>query len=276
MIVDRRLWAARYAFESHRGWRAIFAGVSGSVHETARRELHAADAALLMLLPARRLEALLPEFRVSLTTVLDSNDPRTLTYLKELDSWKGRMGEHRDELRVMRETVNAIADLAHANLRSYRNWLLGIGGIVSLALAVVAIIHAFDPSFLAITVPRSPDADLGQVEAAGAVGGLLMALFALIRLRVYSGSFELPFWQAVIRIPAGAAAALVGVILVQGKLFSAFNPVNTEPKLLAYAVLFGASPEIVLRVLDNEVNKASDAARTKNDPLKNVAGTTSR
>lgn len=94
-----------------------------------------------------------------------------------------------------------------------------------------------------------------------------MALFALIRLTVYSGPVALPLWQAMDRIPAGAAAALVGCLLLQGQVVSVLIP-QARSGLLGYTVLF-AAPELVLRLLDNKVN-ATSAARPKNDPLKTV------
>lgn len=57
---------------------------------------------------------------------------------------------------------------------------------------------------------------MAQIESAGAAAGLLMAIFALIRLTVFSGPVALPLWQSLVRIPAGAAAALVGAMMLQG------------------------------------------------------------
>lgn len=271
-IVRERIDDARAATAQDRGWQRFRQWLSGSSLEIAWRSLHAADAALTMILPARSLEALVPEVQASLTTVLGEKDARTKAYLDALATFvqDKSLDEHRDDLSEMRESIDASSDVAHANIRSYRNWLFGISTVVIIVLAAVAIAHAFDSSFLGIGVPDSPDADLLQVEMAGAVGGLLMALFALIRLNVYSGPFNLPFWQALVRIPAGAAAALVGVALLQGQVLTVFKPAGDETTLLAYAVLFGAAPEIVLRFLDKQVNDASNAARTKNDPLKDV------
>jgi hypothetical protein len=119
-IVEEHIAGARAGAAGQVRWLVLRDWVSGSARETAFREIHAADAALLMLLPQASLEALLPEFRASLSTVLGSNDGRTAVYLAELDKWKdkkGQLDEHRDDLRVMRETVNASADVAHANRR---------------------------------------------------------------------------------------------------------------------------------------------------------------
>jgi hypothetical protein len=141
------------------------------------------------------------------------------------------------------------------------------------------VAHAVNPDVLYIcqatkgVCAGGPGADLGQIEAAGALGGLLMALFALIRLTVYSGPVALPLWQALVRVPAGAAAALVGAFLLQGEVLSSITP-QSRSGLLGYAVLFGAAPEVVLRFLDDKVNKVTAAARTENDPVTKVPAQT--
>src|SRR4029079_8668590 len=124
---------------------------------------------------------------------------------------------HRDHIRTIRAAVDNVADTAHSNVRNYRNWLLIVGTVLVAGLVVLAIAHATHPSFLFICQAtsssdascQSAGANVFELEAAGALGGLLTALFSLIRLRVYSGPYSLPLWQALIRLPAGAAGGLL-------------------------------------------------------------------
>ena len=271
LIVEDEVKCARETMKRPNLLARFGQWLTGSALESAWRSLHSADAALIMIAPKQAVAAAIPEIQASLNTVLGPNDGRTQDYVKMLPVIAKDIDANRDQLRIIRTTIDAASDVAHANLRSYRNWLLGLSAIVTCALAGVAVAHALDSSFIVVPVEsKGQAADLGQVEAAGGVGGLLTALFALIRLKVYSGPFALPFWQAVIRIPSGAAAALVGTVLLQANLLPAFQSPSTTSGLLAYAVLFGAAPEIVLRFLDTQINKVSDAARTKDDPLKDV------
>jgi hypothetical protein len=242
---------------------------SGSQVETAWRALHAAESALLMVASQDSVEARLPEMRASLTTTLGESDGRVPEYSKVLDESSGHVDANRNKLRVIKSAIDAASDAAHSNVRNYRNWLLIVALVVTAGLIGVAIAHAFDSDFIDIKVGQA-SADVAQLEAAGATGGLLMALFALIRLKVYSGPYALPLWQALIRVPSGAAAALVGTILLQGNLLSSLAAQTDMSALLGYATLFGAAPEILLRFLDKQVNSVSAAARTKNDPLKQV------
>jgi len=54
------------------------------------------------------------------------------------------------------------------------------------------------------------------------------------------------------------------------RVLTSFVP-QDRSGLLAYAFLFGAAPEILLRLLDNKVNAATAAARPRNDPLTTVS-----
>ncbi|MDX6671858.1 MAG: hypothetical protein QOI91_2221, partial [Solirubrobacteraceae bacterium] len=66
---------------------------------------------------------------------------------------------------------------------------------------------------------------------------------------------------------------LVGAFLLQGEVLSSITP-QSRSGLLGYAVLFGAAPEVVLRFLDDKVNKVTAAARTENDPVTKVPAQT--
>ncbi len=257
-------------------WKWLRRWASGSDVETAWGAIHRAEAALQMILDPETLKARLPDLRAALSSTL-AGDGRLDEYNRTLEQVETRgpadIGpEERERVRVVKSAIDATSDAAYSNIRNYRNWLLMISAIVTAGLIGLAIIHSRNSEFLYIPEAHSggtQSADVAQIAAAGALGGLLMALFALIRLTVYSGPVALPLWQALVRVPAGAAAGLVGAVLLQSQLFNAIVP-QTRTGLLGYAVLFGAAPEIVLRFLDNKVNAATAAARPKNDPLKGV------
>jgi hypothetical protein len=258
-------------------WAWLRQWSSGSDIETAWSALHQAEAALTVVLPPETTLARLPDLRANLNSAL-GGDPRLAEYLKTLDQIqpsdpKSLTDQDRQTIRAITDVATAISDAAHSNIRNYRNWLLIVSGVVSGALIAVAVAHAADSNFLLIKSARSASgagADVGEIEVAGAIGGLLMALFALIRLTIYSGPVALPLWQALVRIPAGAAAGLVGSLLLQGELVSAIVP-QGRSGLLGYAVLFGAAPELILRFLDEKVNEATAAARPK-DPAQPSTG----
>jgi hypothetical protein len=249
---------------------------SGSDIETAWGAIHRAEAALQMILPPEVIKARLPDLRAGLSSTL-GGDGRVDEYTRALQQLEtlapAEIGpEQRERIRAIKSAIDWTSDAAYSNIRNYRNWLLIVSVVVSAVLILVAVIHWRNSEFIYIPEAHSSGkygADVAQIEVAGALGGLLMALFALVRLTVYSGPVALPLWQALIRIPAGATAGLVGAILLQSQLLNSIVP-QSRSALLGYAVLFGAAPEILLRFLDNKVNAATAAARPTNDPLKSV------
>jgi len=258
------------------GWLRCWA--SGADVETAWQAVHSAESALVMVAPAESVRAQLPEIRASMAAALGASDSRVAEYTTELAACGRNLdAAHRQHVRVIKAAVNAASDAAHSNVRNYRNWLLIISFIFVAGLIGLAIAHSSNRNFLYICQAKAGapgcggehSGDVAEIEAAGAAGGLLMAVFALIRLKIYSGPYALPLWVALVRVPSGAAAALVGALLLQGQVFNSLTP-QTRSGLLAYAAFFGAAPEVVLRLIDKRVNEATAAARPKSDPLQPV------
>jgi len=257
-------------------WKWLRRWASGSDVETAWGAIHRAEAALQMILPAETIKARLSDLRAGLSSTL-AGDGRVDEYTKTLQQLEtlplADIGpEQRECIRAIKSAIDSTSDAAYSNIRNYRNWLLMISVVVSAGLLLVAVIHSRNSEFIYIPEAHSAGrygADIAQIEAAGAIGGLLMALFALVRLTVYSGPVALPLWQALVRVPAGATAGLVGAILLQAQLLNSIVP-QSRSALLGYAVLFGAAPEILLRFLDTKVNAATAAARPTNDPHNTV------
>jgi hypothetical protein len=249
-----------------RDWR------SGAQLEAAWRSFHGGSQTLLMLQSPVVLRARLPEIAAALRASLQADDSRLATYqqrLKALESASdAQVNDARTELRNMLGTANSTTDEAHAAVRAWRNVLVIVGTGLVLAMLLLEIVHAFDPSFLSLT----PDKPVGgetpepwEIELIGAFGGALAAVVALIRIQVSAGAYKLPVYQAAFRLPVGAAAGLAAAVLLQGTLFNAINP-QKAAALRAYALLFGFAQEALLGFLDRKANSLLGAARTRDDP----------
>lgn len=265
----RRLTAQPGTLEMARRWG------SGSDVEMAWRSLHAADAALLMIEDDAVVLARLPEIKASIEANLPPDDGRVDEYGKFLDGCgTDDLAASRSKIRTIKTAADSAQDAALGNLRTYRNWLWVVGTVLSAALVLVAWLHLLDNSFFKLCASATgangactSSVNLAEIEVAGALGGLVGAVFALNRLKAYGGPYSLPLWQALLRIPSGAAGALVGIFIMQSGVISnlAPQPANT---LVTYALVFGYAPDLLLRLLDQKVNSVSESARTKNDPLR--------
>jgi hypothetical protein len=87
----------------------------------------------------------------------------------------------------------------------------------------------------------------------GAVAGLLTTALAWRTLTHLPGPFAVSTAQAALKVPAGAAAALLGVVLVRSGILSGLSvgPSTAD----GYAVVFGLSQQALTQVVDNAAKK---------------------
>lgn len=249
---------------------------SGSAVETARMELHSASERLLMIQTVDDAQARLGDVDAALRNSLKADDPRlapAITRLATLGAGPpDAVDKARSEIRKYLQTADAADAAAHANVRSFRNLLVFIGGLITLATCATALVHALVPEFLDLSGPAPakgttrPDAvEVWQVALAGGIGGLVAALFSITRLAGFSGAYRLPTYQALIRIPSGALVGLVAAILLQGQFIDVLKP-QFGLSLLAYALVFGYAPEVLLRFVDQRAQTVLGQAQHKDDP----------
>jgi hypothetical protein len=248
---------------------------SGSAIETTWSELHRAGERLLLVQDASAVLQQIPDIDAALRSNLKADDPRltpAITNLAKLAKARHVTAAVREELRHYQEVANNASDEAHTNVRSLRNLLIVIGASVTMIVALLAGLHAVIPSFLDFSVatakpPVDPvDAvEAWEVVAVGAFGGAIAAVFTIARLGGYGGPYRLPVYQALIRVPAGAAVALAAVLLLQSKQIQALSPQNGL-SVLAVALLFGYSPDVFLRFMDQKAASLLSQAQGKDDP----------
>lgn len=281
-LVDRELARGRAATIRPGMFSRIWRWGSGSDMELAWRSLHAADQTLLLIQDDETVKARLPEIEAAVEANLPAGDARIDRYVAALT--KGPLT--RAQLRIIKQAADAASDASHDNVRNYRNWLLIAGSVLTVVLFALAVIHNLNPDFLKIcqapqvSTPAgtaaaksissqcsAQGANVFEMELAGVLGGIVAAVWALTRMTSFTGVLALPLWQALLRIPTGAATALLGVLVLQSGLLSALVP-QTEDKLVAYAAVFGYAPAYLLRMLDQKVNDVAESAATKNDPVR--------
>jgi hypothetical protein len=106
---------------------------------------------------------------------------------------------------------------------------------------------------------------IATLEVWGAIGGLVGVLVALRRIRGFGGPYGLPFAQTVLKVLAGAATALLGIVIVQSQVIPGLATAN-DKALAAYAALFGFAQESVTRFVDRQAGRLLGQARSTSDP----------
>jgi len=250
---------------------------SGAGLETAWSELHRAGERLLLILNPVAVKQRVSGLDAALRNNLKADDPRltpAIARLKEiaqlpLDQFDPAV---REELRSFQELANTTSDEAHANVRSLRNLLIVVGASLLFGLALLIGLHALGPGFLDLSGPspaagtKGPDAvEVWEVIAVGALGGGIAAVFTVAKLGGYAGPYRLPVYQALIRVPAGAAVSLAAVLLLQSGLIKGLTA-QSGLAILGVALVFGYAPDILLRMMDQKATSLLGQAQSKNNP----------
>lgn len=280
LLIRKGIWRAVDAASFRPDlWEAFKDWYSGAGIETAWSELHRAAERMLLVQSAGSVQDRIADIDVALRSNLKEDDPRLTPATNRL----GELGKAnsaelddgvREELRHYQQLANAAGDQAHANVRSQRNLLIAIGFCVSLGLALIAVLHALAPSFINLSGPtsatdasRAATIEVWEAESVGALGGLIAAVFTISRLGGFAGPYRLPVYQALIRVPAGAAVALAAVLLVQSDQIKALGA-QSGLGILAVALLFGYAPDVLLRFMDQKATSLLGQAQSKNNPAR--------
>jgi hypothetical protein len=102
--------------------------------------------------------------------------------------------------------------------------------------------------------------DIALVELLGIVGAGLAAAFALRNIRGTSTPYAVPVALAMLKIPAGALTAIIGLLFIEAGFAPGLSNLDSQPQILAYAILFGYAQQIITRLVDQQgqtlLNKA--------------------
>lgn len=71
----------------------------------------------------------------------------------------------------------------------------------------------------------------------------------------------------MLKIPAGALTALVGIVLMQSDIL--FLEAQEGTALAAYAIFFGIAQDVVTRLVDQKAREVTEAAEGSNDTRAN-------
>jgi hypothetical protein len=81
-------------------------------------------------------------------------------------------------------------------------------------------------------------------------------------LRGTSTPYRVPLALALLKLPAGALTAVVGLLLMRGGFVPGLSALDTSAQIIAWAVLFGYAQQLLTQLVDRQANGV----------LSNVAG----
>ncbi len=169
----------------------------------------------------------------------------------------------RTRLAFILRQLNRRSEVAEAKLRSFRNVLIGLQLALLLMIVGIAIAAIAEPRLWSLCGPapeggalvcpdgtKSPGPlDVSLVELMGGLGGLLSAIFFIAGLDNFPNPHGIQLVQGLLKVPAGAALALVVTLLVQRGTLEVVAP-QPGTRALPLAVLLGFAQQIVTTALD--------------------------
>ena len=96
--------------------------------------------------------------------------------------------------------------------------------------------------------------DVPLVEIVGLLAAALAAALALRDIRGTSTPYSLPVAVAVLKLPSGALTAVLGLLLMRGGFVPGLSALDTSAQIIAWAVVFGYSQQILTRLVDQQAN----------------------
>jgi hypothetical protein len=266
---------------------------TGEDVERAWSSLHAANQALVTIQDAATVRALVPDIHAAARAHLRAGDKRLIAF----EEWFKRQRHNdtdlslgdRQMLKLTRQAAESASDQANVNLRGFRNVLAVALLLLTLIVVALAFAALIRPGLFSLCAPEGQPAaappssdqagrcpsgenepsgkDVVQVEVLGAFGGAMAAVFTVSRMKGIGGPYSLPAIQALLKLPAGSATALLGVLLLQNGLVTGFLP-QRSGVISAYAVIFGYAQQVVTRLVDRQAGNVQGPARSRNDPAK--------
>jgi hypothetical protein len=266
--VQARLQLARAALERPKGLTARWDRWLGAPIDAAFVNLHAAKTLLVDLLPDPEIDAMAPTAARRLLTVLPVSDPRRsqLAWLLRSPRPEVRRAALRDALQIgYRES-----DRRYARIRSFRNVLMLSSVLLTALTIAIAALSAWRPGLLPLCFhPPSPTQadvlvcpsgvapepfplDATLVALLGAMGGAVSAVQAVRYVGHTSTPYAVPAALALLKVSTGAATAILGLLLLSAGFVPGLSQLETQPQILAYALVFGFAQQLFTRFVDQQ------------------------
>ncbi|MFF3503780.1 hypothetical protein [Streptomyces sp. NPDC003247] len=273
--IETHLNAARQAADRKKNpWSMI----SGSDIDRALANIHRAEAKILRLTPENELGELGPFVLANARQHLGDEDPRRVKLEELLQANGHRLSKEMRELAVTTLLAAQTAEeQERARARSFRNILMA-SVVATAVIAGMFILWGFlSPSSIASNICFTPDPVKPQVCPIGttetgqdmlivmAFGSAAAAFAAAVSLKGIQGTstpYSVPLLLVLLRIPVGALAALMGLVLIHGGFIPGLSNLDSGPQIIAWAIIFGILQESVTRLVD----------RQGKDVLNNVRG----
>lgn len=256
---------------------------SGAGIEAAYKNLHYAEAAMARLYTVDEVRFAVRDASRRAVAALADDNPTREAAVKLLHSTESSECPcSAQELSEIITVGHEAADRSRTRLHAFRNILL-IGTVLSTLLLVLFIILvAKNPSLVPLCFTQNPapadplpniacptrerrfltgpwdqssGGDLFIVAVMGLLGGSVSAAVFIRGLYANATPYNVAIPLALLKLPAGATVAVLGMILLAGDFVPGFSAIDKQVQILAYAILLGFSQQLFTQMLDQRAEK---------------------
>ncbi len=258
--------------------------------------LDAAEVDLLRRAPLTYLRGQLPSLDAHVRRHLPRDDPRRLR-VKQIaqDDRNGLLDERaRESLIGAVRAASSAAEREQRRVRSFCRIVWVATGVLFALALLVGLLGVFRPHYVSLCfqpqqlqelvcpTAQSPlaqngraldvdlvvrttvsRADVPLVEFVGMVAAAVTGAAALRHIRGTSTPFGVPVALTVLKLPTGALTAFLGLLLMRGGFVPGLTALDNTPQVIAWAVVFGASQQLVTGLVDRQAQNVLDSVGNK-------------
>jgi len=272
------------------------AGAENSLVESALGNLDAAEASQLRLLNHEVLKGHIPSIDAQVYRYLPKADPRRLR-VEEISQQTKQRPLTEAEREPLICAFHAAASQRHREMVRLGGFFVVLTratiGVALLALAILAFgtfwptalplcFHPEDKGIIACateetraTADGAPigmangdrddgieatasAADYLVVEIVGLLAAAVAGIATLRRMRGTSTPYRLPVALALLKLPAGAISAVVGLLLIRGGFVPGLTALDSSAQIAAWAIIFGYAQQLVTGLIDDRARGVLD------------------
>jgi hypothetical protein len=100
--------------------------------------------------------------------------------------------------------------------------------------------------------------DIPVVQIAGFLAAALAGAFAVRTIQGTSTPYSLPVAVALLKLPAGALTAVLGLLLMRGGFVPGLSALDSSAQIIAWAVVFGYSQQLLTQFVDRQAKTVLD------------------
>jgi hypothetical protein len=263
-------------------WTRFWASANGAAFERALSNVDGAEVDLLRLAPDDYVSGQLPSLHAHVNRYLAKDDPRRRRVADITLPGHELTAADRDTLVAAFHAANSNRRRELTRLRSFRNLIWG-GTVTLVVLAVlVAILGARHPNWMPLCFlpedkskfvcplnethvanPATADIDplikstatghdIVVIELVGLVAATLAGAIALRSMRGTSTPYAVPVALILIKLPAGALTAVLGLLFIRGGFVPGLTALDSAAQIIAWAIIFGYAQQVFTRLIDNQ------------------------